>query len=62
MLKEELHIVNKMELKEFQSECEILTFRKEECYRCCVVMDKEVEDIINQSNMSTEAIHNRLKR
>ena len=51
-----------MELKEFQLECEILTCRKEEFYKRCVDIDKEVEDLINQSNMSTKATQNRLKR
>ena len=62
MSKEELHILNKMELKEFQLECEILTCRKEEFYKRCVDIDKEVEDLINQSNMSTKATQSRLKR
>ena len=62
MSKGELHIVDKMELTEFQLECKLLTCREKEFYKRCVDIDKEVEDLINQSNMSTKATQNRLKR
>ena len=62
MSKEELDIVNKMELKEMQLQCEILTCRREEFLKRCSDIDKVVEDIVKKSNMSEKATQNRIAR
>ena len=62
MSKEELDIVKKMELKEIQLQCEILSCRRDEFSKRCIDIEKEVENIVHQSNMSEKATKNRIAR
>ena len=62
MSKEELHIITKMDLKTFQSRCEILRIRREEFSSRAIAIDKEVEELIEQTNMSSAARKKCLER
>ena len=55
MTEEELNIISKLDLKKLQSECEILTLRREEFKSRTETIDKEFEDFINQSIYSQPA-------
>ena len=62
MSRQELNIVTKMGLKRFQGECEILKCRREEFLNRVTLIDQEIEDLINQSNLSPKATKKLLDR
>ena len=55
MSRQELNIVIKMGLKRLQGECEIMNCRKEEFLNRVQLIDQEIEELINQSNLSPKA-------
>ena len=58
----ELTIINKLELKRLQTECEILAGRRDEFQKRCNAFDAEVKDILSMSDLSDKAAEICLKR
>ena len=62
MSERELTIINKLELKRLQTECEILAGRRDEFQKRCNAFDAEVKDILSMSDLSDKAAEICLKR
>ena len=62
MSERELTIINKLELKRLQTECEILTGRRDEFQKRCNAFDAEVNEIISMCDLSDKAAQICLKR
>ena len=58
----ELSIITKMDLKKFQSECEILKLRQDEYAKRISEIDQEIDQFIIDANVSSEAQQKLLDR
>ena len=57
-----MHIITKIDLKAFQSRCTILRIRREEFSSWAIAIDKEAEELIEQTNLSSAARKKCLER
>ena len=55
MSSNELNVLTQMELKKFQSECQILNLRREEYSERASHIDKQIEALINREDLSSSA-------